>query len=156
MYAVWISRDAFKTRQRRDVVMIEIVPIGVIRSPYRERQDAPRQGAGTPGVSRLEVYHEYIPAMGNMEGISHIWVLYWMDRAQRNLLTVRRPEWSGERPVFMIRSPARPNPIALSIGKIQSVEGSVINVTGLEALDGSLVIDIKPYIRGLDCVPEQD
>jgi tRNA (adenine37-N6)-methyltransferase len=140
--------------RRRLVLMIDIVPVGVIRSPYRGRGDAPRQGAGTPGISTVEVYPEYAPAMGSMEGISHIWVLYWMDRAERHLLTVRRPDWSEERPVFTVRSPARPNPIALSIGKIQSVEGSVITVTGLEALDGSLVIDIKPYIRGLDCIPE--
>jgi tRNA (adenine37-N6)-methyltransferase len=135
-------------------MMIEIVPVGVIRSPYRGSGDAPRQGAGTMVVSTVEVYPEFAAAMGGMEGINHIWVLYWMDRAERHLLTVRRPGWSEERPVFTVRSPARPNPIALSVGKIQSVEGSVITVTGLEALDGSLVIDIKPYIRGLDCIPE--
>jgi tRNA-Thr(GGU) m(6)t(6)A37 methyltransferase TsaA len=138
------------------VPMIEIVPVGVIRSPYRKRGDAPRQGAGTPAVSTVEVYPAYAPAMGTMEGISHIWVLYWMDQAERHLFTVRRPEWTGERPVFSVRSPARPNPIALSIGKILSVQGSVITVTGLEALDGSLVIDIKPYVRGLDCIPESE
>jgi tRNA (adenine37-N6)-methyltransferase len=156
VHTLWISRDPFLTRRNRVMVMIEIIPVGVIRSPYGGRRDAPRQGAGTPGVSRVEIYPEYIPAIGSMEGITHIWVLYWMDQAERHLLTVRRPEWSEERPVFMIRSPARPNPIALSIGKIQSMEGSVIVVTGLEALDGSLVVDIKPYIRGLDCVPEPD
>lgn len=134
--------------------MIEMFPVGIIYSPYRDRGDAPRQGAGSDIISTVEVFPEYAAALGSMEGISHIWVLYWMDRAERDLLTVRRPEWSTDKPVFSVRSPARPNPVALSIGKVLAVEGLRVTVTGLEAFDGSPVIDIKPYIRELDCIPE--
>lgn len=134
--------------------MIGIVPVGIIHSPYRGRGDAPRQGAGSDVVSTVEIFPEYAAALGTMEGISHIWVLYWLDRAERDLLMVRRPEWTEDRPVFSVRSPARPNPIALSIGKILTVKGATITVTGLEAFDGSPLIDIKPYIREIDCVPE--
>jgi tRNA-Thr(GGU) m(6)t(6)A37 methyltransferase TsaA len=87
-----------------------------------------------------------------MEGLSHIWVLYWMDRAERDVLFSRRPDWDEPRPVFTIRSPARPNPIALSIGRIEEVSGRTITVTGLEALDGSPVLDIKPYVTEIDCI----
>jgi tRNA-Thr(GGU) m(6)t(6)A37 methyltransferase TsaA len=131
---------------------IIITPVGVMHSPYKAQKEAPRQGRDSPTLYTIEIYPEYAPAMGTMEGITHIWILYWMDRAERDLLLVRRLDWSEARPVFTIRSPARPNPIALSIGKIIGIEGLELTVTGIEALDGSPVIDIKPYIRDLDCI----
>jgi len=133
--------------------MIELTPIGVIRSPFKTSQQAPRQGRECEGCSTLTIFPEFQAGLGEMIGISHIWVLYWMDRADRSTLFSRRPEWIEDRPVFTIRSPARPNPIALSVGRIVSFEDGVITVSGIEALDGSPVIDIKPYIPGLDCIP---
>lgn len=133
--------------------MITLEPVGIVHSPYTRPGEAPRQGRDSQVISTLEIFPAYVPAFGTMKGISHIWVLYWMDRAERNLLLARRSDWSEPRPVFTIRSPARPNPIALSIGTIQSVSGGTITVSGLEALDGSPILDIKPYIRSLDCIP---
>lgn len=133
--------------------MITLEPVGVVRSPYTMPGQAPRQGRDSEVVSTLEIFPPFIPALGSMKGISHIWVLYWMDRAERDLLLARRSDWKEARPVFSIRSPARPNPIALSIGEILSVSGGILTVRGLEALDGSPILDIKPYIRSLDCVP---
>ena len=126
--------------------MIEITPIGRISSPFKNRLDAPRQGRECEDCSDISIYPQFKDGIGEMIGISHIWVLYWMYRAERDILFARRPEWKESRPVFTIRSPARPNPIALSVGKILSIEDGTITVTGIEALDGSLVIDIKPYI----------
>lgn len=133
--------------------MIEITPIGTISSPFKNRQDAPRQGRECEDCSVITIFSQYKDGIGEMIGISHIWVLYWMDRAERDILFARRPEWKEARPVFTIRSPARPNPIAISVGKILAIEDGTITVTGIEALDGSQVIDIKPYIPGLDCIP---
>lgn len=133
--------------------MITLEPVGIVHSPYTRPGEAPRQGRDSPVMSTLEIFPAYVPALGTMKGISHIWVLYWMDRAEHDLLLARRSDWSEPRPVFTIRSPARPNPIALSIGTIQSVSGGTITVSGLEALDGSPILDIKPYIRALDCIP---
>ncbi|MCU0628653.1 MAG: TrmO family methyltransferase [Methanoregulaceae archaeon] len=90
-----------------------------------------------------------------MVGIRYIGVLFWMDQAERNLLSVYRSDWTESRPVFTIRSPARPNPIALSLAEIVNVTGGIITMKGIEALDGSPVIDIKPYVRDLDCVEAQ-
>jgi len=104
---------------------------------------------------KIEIYPQFVPGLGTMEGISHIWVLYWMDRAERDILFAKRPDWGDPRPVFTIRSPARPNPIALSIGRIEAIEEiekGIITVTGLEALDGSPVLDIKPYVVEIDCI----
>ncbi len=137
---------------QREPIMLH--PVGIIHSPFSGPGEAPRQGRGTTILSTIEIYPEYAPALGTLSGISHIWVLYWMDRADRDLLLARRSDWKEARPVFSIRSPARPNPIALSIGRVISVEGLVVTVTGIEALDGSPVIDIKPYVRDLDCIPE--
>lgn len=133
--------------------MITLEPVGIVHSPYTRPGEAPRQGRDSQVISTLEIFPAYVPAFGTMKGISHIWVLYWMDGAERDLLLARRSDWSEPRPVFTIRSPARPNPIALSIGTIQSVSGGTITVSGLEALDGSPILDIKPYIRSLDCIP---
>ncbi|MDD1725115.1 MAG: tRNA (N6-threonylcarbamoyladenosine(37)-N6)-methyltransferase TrmO [Methanospirillum sp.] len=136
--------------------MIELTPIGIIHSPFTEQGDAPRQGRGCREEMNITLYPPYIPGLGTLEGISHIWVLYWMDRAERDLLFAKRPEWTKARPVFTIRSPSRPNPIALSIGKIERYFEGTITVTGIEAMDGSPVIDIKPYIPALDCIPDAD
>jgi tRNA-Thr(GGU) m(6)t(6)A37 methyltransferase TsaA len=132
--------------------MIELEPIGVIHSPFTERGTAPRQGRACCEPVQVEIFQKYAPGLGTMEGMSHIWVLYWMDRAERDVLFSRRPDWDEPRPVFTIRSPARPNPIALSIGRIEEVSGRTITVTGLEALDGSPVLDIKPYVTEIDCI----
>ena len=135
--------------------MICLDQVGIIHSPYREKGDAPHQGRGSDAVSAIEIYQRFIPGLGTMAGIRYIWVLFWMDRAERNLLSVCRSDWTEPRPVFTIRSPARPNPIALSLAEIVNVRGGIITVKGIEALDGSPVIDIKPYIRDLDCVQDQ-
>lgn len=133
--------------------MIELTPIGVISSPFKSADDAPRQGRELEGCSTICIYPRFQDGLGEMIGISHIWVLYWMDQAKRDVLFSRRPEWIEERPVFTIRSPERPNPIAISVGRIMSIKKGVIIVCGIEALHGSPVLDIKPYIPGLDCVP---
>lgn len=133
--------------------MIEFIPIGVISSPFKEWRNTPLQGRECDDCCTITIYPEFREGLGEMLGISHIWVLYWMDRAERDVLFSRRPDWKEARPVFTIRSPSRPNPIALSVGRILSHHAGVIKVSGIEALDGSPVIDIKPYIPGLDCVP---
>lgn len=135
---------------------IYINPVGVIHSPYRERGDAPHQGRDSSVSSTIEIYPEYAPALGTMEGITHIWVIYWMDRAERDLLVARRKDWQEHRPVFSIRSPSRPNPLALSIGMIDRIDGRFLDVTGIEALDGSPIIDIKPYIHDIDYIDDRN
>lgn len=134
--------------------MIELNPIGIIRSPFKNRGDAPRQGGECYDCSVVSIFPEYQEGLGEMIGISHIWVLYWMDRADRDVLFAFRPEWKEERPVFTVRSPGRPNPIALSVGRIISIKSGDITVSGIEALDESPVIDIKPYIPGIDNIPD--
>ncbi|MBP2134096.1 tRNA-Thr(GGU) m(6)t(6)A37 methyltransferase TsaA [Methanomicrobium sp. W14] len=135
--------------------MTEIKPIGITRSPYKIRGEAPRQGREEDSVETvIEIYDEFEEGLGGFEGISHIIVLLWFDRADRTTLSGTPHGAGGEkRPVFTIRSPNRPNPIGFDIGRIVSVDGRRITVSGLDALDNTPVLDIKPYVPSIDCVP---
>jgi tRNA-Thr(GGU) m(6)t(6)A37 methyltransferase TsaA len=131
---------------------MELIPIGVIHSPFRTPEEAPRQGVYTEEVSIIEVFEEFAPALKGIESFAYLIILYWADRAARDVLKSRRHKQYGEdRGVFASRSPARPNPICLSVCEVLGMEGNRIKVRGLEALDGSPLLDIKPFIRQLDC-----
>lgn len=133
----------------------EVHPIGIVRSPYQVRGDAPRQGRLIPEAEMdIEINEEYQDGIGDLAGVSHLFVLLWFDRANRNTLTAHPPWMKGSRPVFATRSPDRPNPIGLDIGKIISVTGRTIRVAGLDALDGTPVLDIKPYAPSIDAIPD--
>lgn len=135
--------------------MIEIYPIGVVRSPYKNREDAPRQGRNKEDEEMvIEIFKEYEEGLGDFSGISHLIVLLWFDRADRKRISDKPPGSINKRPVFTIRSPNRPNPIGFDIGKIVKVSKREITVLGLDALDGTPVVDIKPYVPSIDCIPE--
>ncbi|WP_241647979.1 tRNA (N6-threonylcarbamoyladenosine(37)-N6)-methyltransferase TrmO [Methanoculleus taiwanensis] len=132
---------------------MECIPIGVVRSPYRERGDAPRQGRLVDTTAEIHIFEEFAPGLQNVEGSSHLIVLYWLDRAERGLLFATPPGESAQKGVFSTRSPARPNPIGLGIVDLISRSGAVLAVRGLDALDGTPVLDIKPYSPEIDCIP---
>ena len=135
--------------------MTEINPIGIVRSPYKNQSDAPRQGREKENEEMvIEIFDEYKEGLGDFSGISHIIVLLWFDRADRKRLSDTPPGADNKRPVFTIRSPNRPNPIGFDIGKIKSVKGRLITVSGLDALDNTPVVDIKPYVPSIDCIPD--
>lgn len=133
---------------------IECIPIGIVRSPYTEPGDAPRQGRLVDTVAEIHVHDACAPGLEGIERSTHLIILYWLDRAERGQLYARPPGESRERGVFSTRSPARPNPIGLGIVDLVRREGNVLLVRGLDALDGTPVLDIKPYSPEIDCVPE--
>lgn len=135
----------------------EVTPIGrVISSPYKNRGDAPRQGRLEPDKEgEIEIFGEYLEGLGDLCGITHIYILFWFDRAERDTLEATPPHLGGEkRPVFCTRSPARPNPIGLDIAGVISVKDGIIRVAGIDAIEGTPVLDIKPYNPSLDCIPD--
>jgi len=132
----------------------ECIPIGVVRSPYRKRGDAPRQGRLADTVAEIHILDEYTPGLGEIERSSHLIVLYWLDRADRDQLFARPPGETRSRGVFSTRSPARPNPIGFGIVDLIRRDGGVLVVRGLDALDGTPVLDIKPYSPEIDSIPE--
>jgi tRNA (adenine37-N6)-methyltransferase len=133
---------------------VECMPIGVVRSPYKARREAPRQGRLTETVSEIHIFDAYVPGLQDIEKSSHLIVLYWLDRAEREILFATPPGETRERGVFSTRSPARPNPIGFGVVDLIRREGAVLVVSGFDALDGTPVLDIKPYSPEIDCIPD--
>lgn len=131
---------------------IVIHPIGYVRSPYKIKGDAPRQGRFSDIVSEIVIDEQYRPALWQMEGRKHLWVLCWFDRADRTVLRAIPPGTSTEKGVFVIRSPDRPNPVSLCMVDLLEVNDGVLKVRGLDAFDGTPVIDIKMYSADIDCI----
>jgi tRNA-Thr(GGU) m(6)t(6)A37 methyltransferase TsaA len=130
---------------------IELHPIGTVRSPYKAKGDAPRQGRLSETVSEIVIHEQYRDALWQIEGRKHLWVLCWFDRADRSVLRATPPGATVEKGVFAIRSPDRPNPVSLCMVDLLEVNDCVMKVRGLDAFDGTPVIDIKVYSAGIDC-----
>jgi tRNA-Thr(GGU) m(6)t(6)A37 methyltransferase TsaA len=129
-------------------------PIGVVRSPFARRGEAPRQGALAPEiVSRIEVAPAYAEALRDVESFSHLIVLFAFDR-ERPWSTLVQTPWSPrKRGLFATRSPDRPNPIGFTVVKLIRREKATLHVAGLDALDRTPVLDLKPYVPRFDSVP---
>ncbi|WP_375464895.1 tRNA (N6-threonylcarbamoyladenosine(37)-N6)-methyltransferase TrmO [uncultured Methylobacterium sp.] len=128
--------------------------IGRVRTPWTARGDCPKNGLQTDAVCTVTVDPLYAAALQDVEGASHLILLYWMDRAERGLLVQRPRHADGGRGTFSLRSPARPNPIALSVVELLARDGAVLTVRGLDCLDGTPLLDIKPYYATTDSRPE--
>jgi len=128
-------------------------PIGVVRSALKEAADAPKQGALTGQEAEIVVDPAYLPALDGLDrGKGKIIVICWMHRADRGRLKVHPQgrEELPERGVFSTRSPHRPNPVSLHTVTLLSIEGSVLHVRGMDAIDGTPVVDIKNHSPELD------
>ena len=132
--------------------MIELHPIGHVRSPLVELADAPRQGdEGRPDAD-IVIADEYVGGLTGVGTGDELLVLTWLDRASRNVLSVH-PRGELDRPVqgvFTTRSPDRPNPIGLHRVVVIAVDGDRLRVRDLEAIDGTPVIDIKPVLGPIE------
>lgn len=124
--------------------------IGTVYNKYMNKEDIPRQGKYSDEKSVIEIEKEYVEALDGVEKLKHIIVLYWGDKADRTVLKSTPPGTTLAKGVFSIRSPHRPNPIAICVCKILSIENNKITVTGLDALNNSPVLDIKIFIPEVD------
>jgi tRNA-Thr(GGU) m(6)t(6)A37 methyltransferase TsaA len=121
-----------------------LVFIGRICTPWRSREETPRQGSHAGPVCRLEIFEPWVPALKGVEFYENLEVIYWLHRSQRNLV-LQSPKNNGStRGTFSLRSPVRPNPIGTSIVKFVGVEGSTVLVRGLDCIDETPLIDLKP------------
>jgi tRNA (adenine37-N6)-methyltransferase len=127
-------------------------PIGVIHTPYLRREDIPRQGRLSSELCEIEVFPEFAPALTDVEQCTHLVVIFWLHLADRNCL-IATPYDGKEHGVFATRSPNRPNPLALDIVELLEVKENRLKVKGMDALDGSILLDIKPYSAGIDSFP---
>lgn len=129
---------------------LELKPIGVIHSPYRNRSEAPYQGHRSKRASRIEVFKEFEGGLQDIEGFSHIVVIYWFHKSQGYHLLVRTPWDDIPHGLFTTRSPHRPCPLALTVVELVTRDKNTLRVRGLDAIDGSPLLDIKPYIAAVD------
>ncbi len=132
------------------VGMIVLKPVGVVRSPYKDVSEAPSQGIYAREDSVIHIFPEFQEALDGIIRYKHFFILYWLDRAERNILKVIPRGGGKKRGVFSTRAPSRPNPIGLCLVELKKLEGCDLTVRGLDAVDGSYVIDIKPYFRDID------
>jgi tRNA-Thr(GGU) m(6)t(6)A37 methyltransferase TsaA len=128
--------------------------IGRIRTPWKSRADCPKNARESDVSCTIEVAARFAPALAGIESCSHLVVLYWMDRARRDLVVQVPRHYGVGRGTFALRTPARPNPIAMSVARLIRVEGSKLIVVGLDCLDETPLIDLKPYFASTDAVAD--
>jgi tRNA-Thr(GGU) m(6)t(6)A37 methyltransferase TsaA len=125
--------------------------IGVIHSPHTDPEKTPIQPTYAAGVcGRVELFAEYSDGLRDLEGFSHIYLFYVFDRARDPRLIVQPYLDPEERGVFSTRAPCRPNPLGLSLVRLVRREGAILHVEDLDVLDGTPLLDIKPFLRQLD------
>ena len=153
-------------------------PIGFARSPFLEKAEAPRQAVAAEGVGgRIELLPEYEHALEDLEGFERIWVIFWFHQVKsrdsrdtsspsggplrgslrddgRTPSKVLPPRSDRKRGLFATRSPHRPNPIGISAVRLDRVEGCVVHIRDLDFIDGTPVLDLKPYVPYADAFPE--
>lgn len=130
---------------------LEVEPIGLIHSPHRQAEGTPIQpnwASGSEGT--VEVLPEFTPGLRDLDGFERIWLLYWFDRACAAQLEIVPYRDTQARGVFATRAPSRPNPIGLSCVRLLGVEGTTLRVAELDILDGTPLLDLKPYVPDFD------
>ena len=121
-----------------------LVFIGRIRTPWTRKGDCPRQGRADGPICRIEVFERWADALAGVAAFPRLEVLYWLDRSRRDLV-LQSPRDDGEvRGTFSLRSPIRPNPIGSSIAELVGIEGATVLVRGLDCLDDTPLLDLKP------------
>ncbi len=130
-------------------------PVGVVRSPHREQAGTPIQPRfGRTARGAVEVAPEYAPALADLEGFERIWLICLLHRTRGWLPRVVPYRDDTPRGLFATRAPSRPNPVGISTVRLLGIDGPVLEVAELDLLDGTPVLDIKPYVPEFDAFPE--
>ncbi|MBK4215616.1 tRNA (N6-threonylcarbamoyladenosine(37)-N6)-methyltransferase TrmO [Paracoccus caeni] len=138
---------AVQTPQRFDA---QLWFIGRIRTPWTQRKDCPHRGDAENGPDcRIELFEPWAPGLTGVEARERLQILYWMDRARRDLVLQNPKFGDSATGTFSLRSPVRPNPIASSVVRLLAVDGPVLTVRGLDCLDGTPLLDIKAEFGAL-------
>ena len=125
-------------------------PIGHVRSPYRDTREVPKGlGAKHEVEGSLEILPEFQAGLADIEGFSHLYVIWAFDRSDGFSLTATPPSDNKPHGVFATRSPRRPNPIGLTVVELLGCEGPILRVRGIDMLDGTAILDIKPYLSSV-------
>src|SRR5262245_6787360 len=149
-------RTRARSVERAPASELVVRPIGIVHSPFRERVSAPRQPAASDARGSIELFSDsgFEHALSDLECWSHLWVLFWFHQNEGFRPKVLPPRSARRRGVFATRSPHRPNPIGLSAVKLERVNGLVIEVSGVDMLDQTPVLDLKPYVAYTDAITD--
>jgi tRNA-Thr(GGU) m(6)t(6)A37 methyltransferase TsaA len=130
--------------------MFSMKPIGYVRSPYHDTREIPKGlGVKHDAEGTLEILPEFEPGLKDIEGFSHLYVIWAFDRAKGVELVVTPPSDNRPHGVFATRAPVRPNPIGLTVVELSGREGTVLRLRGIDMLDGTPVLDLKPYLSNV-------
>ncbi|PLW79026.1 tRNA (N6-threonylcarbamoyladenosine(37)-N6)-methyltransferase TrmO [Cohaesibacter celericrescens] len=128
--------------------------IGHIQTPFKSREMCPRNGRGTDEVAYIKLKPEFLPGVKSLETCSHVIVFYWMHHAMRTLIQ-QRPKFDTDiHGTFALRSPNRPNPIAISVVELLEIQPDGLKIRYIDCLDGTPLLDIKPYFPHTDAIPD--
>jgi len=122
---------------------VKIKPIGIIHSPYKSAREIPRDYGSA--IGEVVVFEEYEQGLQDIEGFSHLMILWVFHKSKEYSLLVKPLYYEGVHGVFTTRHPNRPNPIAVTVVKLLERKGNTLRIRGIDAVDKSPVIDIKPY-----------
>ena len=124
-------------------------PIGTIHSPFTALEGMPIQPAGALGVAgSVTVLPDFVPGLKDLAGFSHVYLVYYFHKVEKSTLRVKPFLDDTEHGVFATRAPVRPNPIGLSLVELEGIEGDTLHIRNIDVLDGTPLLDIKPYIPG--------
>ena len=133
---------------------VQIQPIGVIRTPFQQSSGTPIQSAAANGArGTVELDEQYAAGLKDVEGMERLWLIYYFDRTSEPQLLVRPYLDPAERGIFATRSPARPNRIGMSAVRLLGIEQNRLLVADVDMLDGTPLLDIKPYVPAFDHFP---
>jgi tRNA-Thr(GGU) m(6)t(6)A37 methyltransferase TsaA len=121
-----------------------LVYIGRIHTPWSSRLVTPRQGRSDGPICRIEIFEPWVPALDALDGYARIEVIYWLHLSRRDLVLQSPANDGTARGTFSLRSPVRPNPIATSIAELVHIDGTMVSVRGLDCIDGTPLLDLKP------------
>jgi tRNA-Thr(GGU) m(6)t(6)A37 methyltransferase TsaA len=140
--------------QASEAIEMRVRPIGVIRTPFPEPAGTPIQPPmSEEAEGRVIVFDEYREALSDLEGFDRIWLVYWFHCAAPARMRVSPFLDSRERGLFATRAPCRPNPIGISCVRLLAIEGNVLRVSEVDIVDGTPLLDIKPYVPRFDAYP---
>lgn len=134
-------------------LIIKYKPIGLIRSEHIVPDETPIQPVYSKGhTGKVEIFPEYAEGLADLDGFSHVYLLYHLHLAGSTQLLVKPYLDDTKRGIFATRAPCRPNPIGLSIVELTGRQGNILRIDGIDIMDGTPLLDIKPYTARFDCV----
>jgi len=130
---------------------INYKPIGVIHSPFKEAKGTPIQPAGAKGIpGTVEVFPQYAKGLKDVDDFSHLILIYHFHLSQGASLEAKPYMDNQSHGVFAMRGPSRPNPIGISVVRLVKIEGRILNILDVDIVDGTPLLDIKPYVPEFD------